>query len=151
MSARDIGAYFTGRAALANTTATTASVTTNGLTIDRRESAAGFGSNYLAAKVQVLFQYTKATGPTASVAPSLQHSSTSTAWVTLSTGAAVTLAATTTGTNALSIAQFDADLTAAMRYVRMRSTQQLTVVSSVNALTLRGVIQFGSADVLPAT
>lgn len=149
---KDIGAYIKGRTGLSLTTGTTAGAVVNGVTIDRRESAAGFGSHYQSCKVSVLMLYTKATGVTISVAPRIQHSSAlSSGFVNLSTGVAKTVAAASTGTGALDIAELDVELTTAKRYLRMGSTRQITVVSSVNSLNLMGQVTFGGADVLPAT
>lgn len=154
----DIGAYITGRRALANTSVVGGGSGDNtevdGVAIDRLSDS----EKFLSCKVILPIAATMAATRQVTVVSNVQHSS-----VTASSGFtdydrkdstsaySVTFgdAASTASQTITDVVQYDVDLGAAKRYIRVQATPNMTDTSSADTCTLSGVVVLGGGDFLP--
>lgn len=152
MTPQNIGAYITAREALNAGAGTTPGTAVDGFIIDRF----ALGSRMDSCKIVIPYNYVKATGTTIALNAHLRDSPTSTGWTNFGStvqtaGVGGVVGVTTAAVTSHGRFERNVDLTRARRYIRVRVTPLISVVSSINLLNYNGVLMLGGADVLPAS
>ncbi len=150
----DVGAYITSRAALNPEVVTTTGDGSerNGTAIDRN----ALNSVALSAIVTIPYYGALAAAKTVTIKSNVQHSSVSSAgWADYNDKDNSTANTVTAGSTATTAAQtpsgvleYDVDLAAAKRYVRVQVTPTLSATAT-DTVDIAGVIVFGGGGVLP--
>lgn len=151
----DVGEHILAVSAVAAGAGTTAGTAVNGYVIDRFALATN-GNRYASVQIAVPYNFVKATATTVAMNAHLQDSavsaSTSASWADYgSTVASEGSGNSTVGTSTAAVTsnrtfRRNVNILGARRYVRVRITPHITVVSTANSLNYNAVLVFGGGE-----